>query len=158
MKFRHIILLLIVLPLVFSCQDTQTLLNENFEKIVVQLPGLWKIDNADYYEEWEKAEEIYAGRSFSIEGNDTVVQELIKIYYEDGKIIYEPTVFGQNDGNPIKFELISADSSTFTFENQLHDFPQQITYSFILETQMEAKIRGVVNGNEESVLFNFTKQ
>ncbi|MEZ5082030.1 MAG: DUF6265 family protein [Bacteroidales bacterium] len=158
MKFRRIVLLLIVCPLVFSCQDTHRLLNENFEKIIVQLPGLWKIDNADYYEEWEKAEQIYEGRSYSIKGNDTVVLELIRIYHETGNIIYEPTVFGQNDGNPIKFELISADSASFTFENKLHDFPQQISYSFLSENKLAAKISGIVDGKEEQISFNFTKQ
>lgn len=158
MKIRHFILVILALPLIFSCQERKKPMYENFQEIIEKLPGLWKIDNADYFEEWGKSEDIYLGRSFSVEGNDTIIQETIRIYNDAGKIIYEPTVFNQNDGNPVKFELIMADSNILTFENKLHDFPQQISYLFLSKNQMIAKISGIDDGKEESISFNFTKQ
>lgn len=158
MEFRLYISLLIAFPLIFSCRERHNQLNDNFHKIVKKLPGLWKIDNADYFEEWEKNEKIYLGLNFSTEGYDTIIQETIKIFHEAGQVFYEPTVFDQNDGNPIKFELIMADSMTLTFENKSHDFPQQISYSFLSKNKMKAKISGIVDGKEKTISFNYTKQ
>jgi len=86
-----------------------------------------------------------------------MVSETILLEEREGKLLYIPTVKGQNNDQPVPFTLTTAAGDSFVFENPAHDFPGKITYRKTSETTLVAKISGKVNGKEESELFELTK-
>ncbi len=86
------------------------------------------------YETWEiEKPNLMLGKGYEGAGAGTKVQENLRLFVEDGTIIYEATVHGQNAGKPVRFPLVKtgADGETFIFENPAHDFPQRLVYHFI---------------------------
>lgn len=73
------------------------------------------------------------GRSFSIEGSDTIQLEMLAIRKVRGNWYYVARVMTQNEGKEIFFKLLSADSLTYIFENPEHDYPQRIGYCFSMQ-------------------------
>lgn len=100
------------------------------------LEGTWqRSTKAGFaFESWEiKEPNLMLGKGYKGSGADAQVLENLRLFVEDGKIIYEATVPDQNEGKPVRFPLVktSADGETFIFENPAHDFPQRLVYHFI---------------------------
>ena len=100
------------------------------------LEGTWQRTTKDgfAYESWEiKKPNLMLGKGYTGSGNETILLENLRLFIENGKIIYEATVPDQNGGKPVRFPMVEADRSNkeFIFENPAHDFPQRIVYQFI---------------------------
>jgi hypothetical protein len=72
---------------------------------------------------------------------------------KENKIFYEATVFQQNNGKPISFELTAYSKNEMNFENKFHDFPKKMHYEFPDEQSMIV----TVSNEEKKVIFNFKK-
>lgn len=122
-------LIFCVLPVVLSGQGCTR--SEDHIGRLQHIEGYWemKLDDRTIVEYWKKvSNDGYSGGSFMVNGNDTIVTELLKIIMEKNKLYYIPTVFGQNDNKPVKFRLTSFTDTSFTFNNPDHDYPNTITY------------------------------
>ena len=120
------------------------------------LQGTWenKTARGSVYESWTKgkAKELL-GKSYVLNGEDTMLLETIRIAQEDNRLIYSPIVRNQNDGQAVHFKskLISKDK--LVFENPAHDFPQFITYTKIGADSLVAEISGEKNGQKRKQVF-----
>jgi len=124
------------------------------------LAGLWQQQQSDgiLYEEWRLNNDgSMSGSSGFIKMNDTIVSETISLEIRDGKVMYIPTVKGQNNGDPIPFTLTTATADSFEVENPAHDFPSRITYHKTSSTSLSAQISGMVHGNRKSETFRMIK-
>ncbi|PSK95135.1 DUF6265 family protein [Taibaiella chishuiensis] len=124
--------------------------------------GIWIADlskDKQYLEIWTpKNDTLMEGRSFYI--NKDKKQELaetVQLVYSSGAIRYIVTTAGQNDEEPVAFTLIKKEKRTFTFENEQHDFPQQIIYRFPKNNTMKATISGKTPQGPRNLDFNFVK-
>lgn len=119
--------------------------------------GKWKVSSSKrlQFEEWQKVSSIkYEGVSYKINDSDTIVSEKILLIIEDGNIFYIPTVFDQNNAQPIKFKLTQLKKGYVSFENKEHDFPKKIEY--FLESKR--KIKAKVSNESFSIDFHLSKQ
>lgn len=120
------------------------------------LIGSWKNKSAKTLdiETWKKLNDsIFLGRSYSLQGTDTVSSEHIRIEQHSGKLYYIPTVKNQNNGKAITFTLTSSSKNQLVFENPEHDFPQKITYSQITKDSLIAEISGTRKGKQKAIQF-----
>ena len=101
------------------------------------LIGTWenKTSRGSIYENWSKTGNIeFAGKSYMIKQNDTIVFENIRLLEEKDGLFYIPVVKGQNDGLPVKFAATNISKEKIVFENAQHDFPQIISYTQLIMT------------------------
>lgn len=120
------------------------------------LIGKWNniSEDGSIVEMWEKFNDsIYVGKSYFIRGTDTVSSESIKLVQDGNELSYVPTVKNQNDGQPVRFKLISSDSNKLIFKNRAHDFPQTISYYQLSSDSLLAEISGLVKGELRSEKF-----
>ncbi len=123
--------------------------------------GYWHFDNDNgtQVEYWGKhSDDGFTGSSFTIKGNDTTITELLTLVYENDRLYYIPTVFGQNENKPVKFTLTSFKEDCFTFENNLHDFPNMITYCFKGDSIMTATVSGGTGTAKRSFTIPYKRQ
>lgn len=124
------------------------------------LIGVWqnKSSKGTLYELWTIASpNEYTGKSYYRKGKDTVVLENIQLIQEKNKLHYIPTVKNQNNGLPVKFQMISITDSSIVFENQQHDFPQVISYRKISPDSLLAQISGMRNGQIQQQSFPMSR-
>jgi len=117
------------------------------------IEGSWKLEDSETIESWEFRDSIFHGQSFKLENSDTVTFEKLRILRKENKIFYEATVFQQNNGKPISFELTVYSKNEMNFENKFHDFPKKMHYEFPDEQSMIV----TVSNEEKKVIFNFKK-
>lgn len=121
--------------------------------------GYWRCDNEKIAEQWQaKSTSLYLGKSYSIENNDTLLQETITLTKKCGSYYYIPLVFSQNDSQEIPFTLKGYSKKKFVFENPNHDFPQRIIYDFINKNELLVTIESLDPANTKRVEFKFNKQ
>jgi hypothetical protein len=133
------------------------------------LKGTWEMPtkSGKIYEIWKvESKNVLVGESYRTSNGEKIPLEEIKLKWENGEFWYVPAVSQQNDGNAISFKLKSTiNGNKFTFVNQEHDFPQQITYELkpmhnykhsIGDTLM-AKIEGEARGQYRSRTFIFLR-
>ena len=95
------------------------------------LEGTWKIEGKDVYEKWVLLENgNLEGESFSMENGFKEVSEKLKINIDGNNAVYTATVFNQNKGKGIDFNLVKTADSIYSFQNLNHDFPQKINYHY----------------------------
>jgi hypothetical protein len=114
------------------------------------LEGTWKMNTSKgvLFESWEKvsATELH-GRSYRVHARDTVHLEEISLLEDKMGIHYVPIVKNQNNGQSVRFTMISSDSRRFVFENKNHDFPKRIIYHFITADSVVARVEGDGKGS-----------
>jgi hypothetical protein len=113
------------------------------------LLGSWITQSSEglSHEVWEQHNDsVLVGRSYFVNGSDTVSSESIRLIQSGNELMYIPTVPDQNAGVPIAFKLTFIDDAKLVFENPRHDFPQVITYQQINRDSMVAEIAGVIKG------------
>lgn len=118
--------------------------NDPYRKLN-RLSGLWQMntDEGTLYEEWIKSNgNSMFGKSYMMNGTDSMVFERVELSKKDSGVYYIPTVKDQNESRPVYFKMISSNDSSFTFENKLHDFPQRIIYRFVGKDSIVARIEG----------------
>jgi hypothetical protein len=132
-----------------------TALHTNLEK-ADWLLGKWGNTSSDgeLTESWQKANDsVYNGESYFISGKDTLFSETIVISDVNGKMVYTPTVKGQNDEKPVRFDMTSINDSTIVFGNPAHDYPTKIVYNKISTDSLVAEISGMQKGKPVSEKF-----
>lgn len=141
------VIFLLFLNPILSAQENQ------MPKELYGLIGCWQLEESSTFELWELKQKIFHGRVIKIENNDTLTVERLRIYIEQKDIIYEATVAKQNNGKSVKFKLTNYDEKNFTFENPKHDFPQEITYTFINRN----KLKATAGTDNKKLTFNYLR-
>ena len=116
-----------------------------------QLSGTWKMETGRgaIYESWKKTgKDEMQGKSFKLNGNDTITLEDVKLSKMSDGLFYIPTLADQNEGKPVSFKMIKSQNKTFVFENKEHDFPQRIIYHLVTKDSVHAWIEGMKDGKE----------
>ena len=142
MKTHNRLLLLLSL-LIVACNTYQAKFPDDFA-------GKWKMDmeGINSVDIWTKINDtVYVAESF-LEDNKT---ESIILYKKENYWYYVPTVFLQNNGQPVKFKLIESTRNKFVFENKEHDFPKRVIYHFRSATDMVVTLNG--NGKQEDIYY-----
>lgn len=125
----------------FSCtsDDKKQALSLN------QFEGLWQTDgNILLYEQWILiADSSLEGKSFSINGKDTVLSEKMRLAFYHDTLNYFANVSNQNNGREIAFKLVSTSNRKWVFENPVHDYPNRIIYHFENDSSMTARIENI---------------
>jgi uncharacterized protein YciI len=118
------------------------------------LQGTWKVENKEVYEHWDKINEAsFKGMSYSLEGGKMAISEYLDIAEIDNEVIYTATVLHQNQGEGIQFKLLTTDS-TYSFVNHNHDFPKEIVYQKLSESEV---IVHLSDGNERGFAYKMHK-
>lgn len=93
-----------------------------------QLNGTWSSSERILFNEyWNiKSDTLLSGLGYSLQDNDTVFKEELKIFYRDGRVFYGAKV-GDSD-QFILFKLTKAGKNNWIFENHEHDYPNRISY------------------------------
>jgi hypothetical protein len=124
------------------------------------LQGVWrmKTDKGDIYESWRSISDLeLAGKSYQLNGDDTIVFERIRLVKKGSAIAYIPVVMDQNEGQPVEFRLISAEQKKYIFENKAHDFPQRIIYSLVTPDSVVARIEGIRDSKPDGADYYFSR-
>lgn len=155
---KKAILLLAITTCLLSCKKTE---KENKLQTTDWLIGTWenKSNEGDMVETWSKNNDsLYSGSSYFIKGKDTLHSESIQLTQKANVVLYTPTVKGQNNNQPISFQLTKQTSKQLVFENPKHDFPQKIVYQQITADSLVATISGIQQGKASSESFPMKKK
>lgn len=162
MKRLRTILGITVLILSFiSCKDDGN--NENELNIKTDestgsfdwLLGNWQRSNEvkdkETFEIWEKLDNSnYFGIGFTIQNNDTIKQEKMKLTKSNDK--WTLKVRTQGETEPTLFAMTSYTENEFICKNSELDFPKLIKY-----WKNDEKINALVSGDEIKISFEFEK-
>lgn len=145
MKLLFTLLLTLSLFANASCQ------NRKLFKELRLLAGTWRMETprGPLFEEWKVVnKKAMNGKSYKLNGRDTLLLENIKLIKNTSGFYYIPTVSDQNNKQPVPFKMINNQNSSFTFENKQHDFPQRIIYKIVNRDSVVARIEGTKGGKE----------
>ena len=140
---------------VSSCSSKKSPLEE-FKK----LSGSWVEVSGDskFTETWTwKNDTLLIGSSLMTVGKDTAFSEKIQLVTQNDSIYYIPSVSDQNNGETIRFGLISNKENEWVFENKKHDFPTQIIYTFKEKDSLIVVVKGSENGRKQAYTFRMQK-
>jgi hypothetical protein len=158
-KFKSpLFLLLIMVMLSGFCQSQQQDIHKSFLDLHLLL-GTWSMETERgmLYESWQKMNDsTLMGKSYKVNGKDTVMTEQVELVSRKGKIMYIPTV-EENNNKPVAFILVRLENRSYTFENKAHDFPQRIIYNLPQKNTMHAWIEGNMNGQFKRSDFKYVK-
>lgn len=124
------------------------------------LIGTWEsvTNEGSSFETWKKINDNeYFGKSYMVNGADTVVFETIRLVQENSDLFYVPKVKDQNNGQEVRFKGKIISQTQLVFENPEHDFPQMITYKKINADSLVAEISGTTNGKTEKQAFSLKR-
>lgn len=141
------ILYLLFLPLILSCNDPR----ENFDWLI----GSWTRINTDKAnttkEIWEKIDKKeYHGLGFTLQNQDTVFKENIRLFKRDSTWIYEVT--GVHEA-PVEFAFSSYKEHQFVAENTQNEFPKKIVYY-----TENGQLIAIISADEDRIKFVFEKE
>jgi len=98
---------------------------------------------------WKKTGEYeYTGKGATLQGNDTVFMEKLKILIAGNEIHYVADV--RENQNPVDFVFTTIGPNIFICENPQHDYPKKISYQLIGHT-LKAQTSG--NGKVNEFVF-----
>lgn len=166
-KYSITILTLSLLFIVFSCKKYDL----KGKEIVYQklykanwLLGDWeKKDSIGTLSESWKSENdsTFAGNSYFILDNkneDTVHSESIELMEDMEHLIYTATVIGQNNDEPVPFQMTEMSDSLLVFTNPKHDYPQKIQYKLNKDNSILATVSGKIKNKESSESYLMQKK
>jgi|SRR5690606_34091880 len=78
------------------------------------------------------------------DGSNTLLEK-IDLVYRLNEMYYIPSVNNQQNGEPVKFKIISTSANDFVAVNYNHDYPKRISYHLIAKDTLHARID---NGKE----------
>lgn len=121
------------------------------------IQGTWEGASSEgsFVENWTKvSDELFLGEGYFVQKGDTIVREILRMerigpYWNFISII--------NENYPVLFTLIRSDHNTLVFQNEEHDFPQRIVYSFKGKNNMLAWIEGEEDGKSKKEEYAFTR-
>lgn len=157
---RKIILLVIMVGVLLSCNNTETNTKENKEVEVNSenfdwLLGSWQRLNEKEgratFENWEKiSDNEYTGMGFTLQGQDTVSYENLLVIMRDAKWNLEVRIKGSSEVTV--FPLVEIKEKMFIGKNNKNDFPKKIHY-FIENDQLKA----IISGGGPVIPFDFER-
>jgi len=118
--------------------------------------GEWKgeYNGKPIYEHWQKEDNNhFTGTGFFIEEGDTIITEKLSLEIRDQTIYYIADV-PEND-EATDFKLIKLSPNSALFQNQEHDFPRRITYTFKENDGLYVKIEGIIDTKKVKKEFFF---
>jgi len=160
-KFGILVLISLVFVSLTSCaekskKETKVIVEE---KVAIEnfdwLLGNWirnnEVEGKETYEVWNKiSSKEYSGSGFTMQQNDTLKQEKIRLLKLDKKWVLE--VQPKDEPEPITFHVTSHNEQEFICENPELDFPKLIKY-----WKNDDKLKALVSGDEMEIAFEFEK-
>ena len=148
LKFTAIILIAFVFAM---CNSKQTESTENFDWLL----GKWQRTNEEQgkttFENWEKTNNSeYNGIGFTIQNNDTISREKMKIVETDGK--WNLLVKTLEEKEFVRFEMSEIQEEKFECKNDTLDFPKLIKY-----WKNGDKLNALVKGDSLKLSFEFKR-
>lgn len=158
MKIISFAILLLCLITIVSCKKYDKNGNEikSYNELAKAnwLIGEWeKTDSLGTLKETWKTEDdsTFAGHSYYIQNKkDTLFNEQIELIQEKEHLIYRQTIEGENNDEPVPFQLTKAEDSLLVFENPKHNYPQKIVYKLKKDKSIITTISGKQNGKMSS--------
>ncbi|MFC5270518.1 DUF6265 family protein [Adhaeribacter terreus] len=118
------------------------------------LAGTWQNKSEKMFETWKKVSDTeFAGKSYMLRKNDTLVFETIRLIQKLEGLAYIPKVRNQNKNQPVEFLQKKVTETELVFENPKHDFPQVIAYKLINPDSLVAEISASKNGKVRKQTF-----
>lgn len=137
----------ILLIFIISCTNEN---NHNFDWLLGKWSRQNDEDNNRTYEIWEKkSKNEYLGIGYTLQENDTIFKEDIRLFKLNNNWFYEVTRV--NPGSTL-FKVSNFNQSSFVCENQENDFPKKIEYSLNKNI-----IKATISNSEISIDFIFNK-
>ena len=127
------------------------------ESILKLFLGKWKLnlDKTEFYEVWKMVDSTeLVGKGYSIEAGEVIESE--NIYLKKFVSTWAYVAIPKNQAITL-FALNDFTQNKFIFKNGEHDFPQRVIYEFKSDSTLTAIIQGVLDGEEMSREFNFSK-
>lgn len=149
----------------FSCNkyDASGRLIKDYEELEKAnwLLGEWqKTDSSGTLKEiWTSLDDsTFAGQSYYIiNEKDTVHFETMQLIQDGEHLIYNATVKGQNNDEPVPFQMTIDEDSLVVFENPKHDYPQKFSYKLLPQNKLNITIMGKNQGKENSQQYQLDK-
>jgi len=162
MKRNHLNIFVIVFLIISMLSCLNSGKSEKYKKMqqFSVFVGEWEfeIDNGVFGERWEqKNDSVFSGYGYMVIGEDTVSREVLSVEQQGNDIFYIVIVEDHNDGQPVKFRLVSDADNTFVFENMEHDFPQKISYKIEGNDQIQAVVEGFIEGEPDKLELFYTR-
>ncbi len=154
-SLKKILYIVCFLFFFISCKKYDSLGREikDYEKIknASWLLGKWqKKDSLGILcENWRvENDSIMIGNSYFINQNekDTIHSEDIELTESKEIMIYELTIKGENNDEPIPFQLTESTDSILYFENPKHLYPSNIKYVLNKDNSVKITISGKQKG------------
>ena len=155
--------LILIIFLFLSCRTDYEYRRNNIKSVSLNdmrwLIGNWEmnIEGSKLYENWEKSDKKYSGKSFMTLETDTLFSESISLEIKENILCYVVLVKNQNNNQSVVFKFKEFIYNEFRFENLEHDYPQRIVYKKINSNKLYARIEGNNNGKVQQYSFLFTK-
>ncbi len=132
-------------------KETTTTKSENFDWLL----GKWQRTNEEKgkttFENWEKTNNSeYNGIGFTIQNNDTISQEKMKIVKSDES--WKLLVKTLEEKEFVRFEMSEIQENKFECKNDTLDFPKLIKY-----WKKGDKINALVSGDSLKLSFEFKR-
>jgi hypothetical protein len=148
----------------FACKPSQSEVCEdefkaNPQFVLDEMVGTWKNQDGIHFERWRKVDRShYLSDVYSVEGKDTVLQEVAKVYFVDRKWNFENWVKVQNENQNVIFSAATWDDRKIAFKNPTHDFPTEIHYEVVSDSMMTAFILGKNDlGKSDTIHFKYRR-
>jgi predicted enzyme related to lactoylglutathione lyase len=154
---KGFLMALLLLLALISCNPRADF-HQDYRPFFHKIAGTWVLEDGKTFELWRiNPDSSFSGVSYYAEAKDTSIMERLRIVEEGNKIYYEAMVEGQNNGEPIRFELVVSSRNEIIFTNPRHDFPQKIHYTACGTDRMKAVVSGKMDGKYKSLEINYLK-
>jgi len=156
------ILILLIGVLIISCNQSKkessnkeptelTEKSENFDWLLGEWERLNEEEGKKTFENWEKTSETeYSGIGFTMQSEDTIKQEKIRLIKTRGE--WNLTVKVPEETESITFKMTNHSENEFTCKNKEIDFPNKIIY-----WKNGDKINASVSNAKMEISFEFKK-
>ena len=162
-NFRILIAILLII-LLQSCNkyDAKGRLIKEYEELnkAKFLLGDWeKTDSVGtLIENWKtENDSTLSGNSFFVINKDTIRRESIEMVQDKEYLLYTSTIIGENNDEPIPYQMTKSTDSLLVFENPKYNYPKKITYKLTGEKRVTATISGILKGKNSSESYQLAK-
>ena len=152
--YCFLLITLVALTAIMCTPKKETNANENVEHFD-WLTGNWKRTNEkkdkETFENWQKiSASEYSGLGFTMQNNDTISQEQMKLIQTGG--IWNLLVIAPGEKEFTRFEMSDIGKEMFECKNDTLDFPKRILYR-----KNGDKISAVISGDDMEIKYEFEK-
>lgn len=132
--------------------NTQPMVLNEFEWII----GKWERTDIKAgqraFEEWVPVSDVlYTGKGWTMEGQDTLFAENLRLFVYENKYFYEAEV--AHNSSAVRFEIVAWSDTSFESVNPAHDFPTNIDYTY----DASGKLIATISDQEKEIHFQFHK-